>query len=594
MVSKHNLKLFNKAVKQYKKKLKIQGDALIVLPFKGRQAFFSLAPLSKALHDLGKDVCVLVYSNRSESNLPILERVWQTHERMKQGGISKEEKLLQEFIAAVEKKTKKHEFERIFKKPEIIIKARENGFVVNDKILLQYDDSWFRKFDESKLKETCRKIAKDCYALKKNERFSISFELVPSREMLELPLEDYLDNFAIAYFLAKEAKRFCREVSLSASTAKPSKLSIPERVSELASTLAGCEYEKGIKEKPFQLFAKLSKLLKISEWKYSKAGFAIVGKGYHGKHIFGLAIGYPSPDRKTRWSSPGSMFLKPWWFEQTKLDKRKPMKRFAITETLPLEEFIQTCNINYSVLRKRDAKIKRIIEKSKLLVVEGRDVANYKTELIVELGRGSKKRLIQRSDSDVRKMIDKEVLRKYNLQAGVYDNIPGGEVFFTPESINGFAVGDVVINIDRSYTLSAKNPIVVKFTDGKWKLIKAPQVIRERIAKELRDVKKLIKTYEQKKSLPKKIIENYKRNLFAVGEFAINTNPAAKLSRYLIVNEKLANMMHIALGSGFEPDRQTLYHWDFVINVPRQKISIAAIDSEGNIHYIIKDGKFVV
>ncbi len=561
MVTRHNLKLFNETVKRYKKKLKIQGDALVVLPLKSRQAFFSLAPLSKALHDLGKDVCVLVYNKRSESNLPILERVWQTYERMKQGGISKEEKLLQEFIAAVEKKTKKHEFERIFKKPEIIIKAREDGFVVNDKILLQYNDSWFRKFDESKLKETCRKIAKDCYALKKNERFSISFELVPSREMLELPLEDYLDNFAIAYFLAKEAKRFCKEVSLSASTAKPSKLSIPERVSELASTLAGCEYEKEIKEKPFQLFAKLSKLLKISEWKYSKAGFAIVGKGYH---------------------------------EQTKLDKRKPMKRFAITETLPLEEFIQTCNINYSMLRKRDAKIKRIIEKSKLLVVEGNKVANYKTELIVELGKGSKKRLIQRSDSDVRKMIDKEVLRKYNLQAGLYDNIPGGEVFFTPESINGFAVGDVVINIDRSYTLSAKNPIVVKFTDGKWKLIKAPQAIKERIAKELRDVKKLIKTYEQKKSLPKKIIENYKRNLFAVGEFAINTNPAAKLSRYLIVNEKLANMMHIALGSGFEPDRQTLYHWDFVINVPRQKISISAIDAEGNIHYIIKDGKFVV
>jgi len=561
VVTRHNLKLFNETVKRYKKKLKIQGDALVVLPLKSRQAFFSLAPLSKALHDLGKDVCVLVYNKRSESNLPILERVWQTYERMKQGGISKEEKLLQEFIAAVEKKTKKHEFERIFKKPEIIIKAREDGFVVNDKILLQYNDSWFRKFDESKLKETCRKIAKDCYALKKNERFSISFELVPSREMLELPLEDYLDNFAIAYFLAKEAKRFCKEVSLSASTAKPSKLSIPERVSELASTLAGCEYEKEIKEKPFQLFAKLSKLLKISEWKYSKAGFAIVGKGYH---------------------------------EQTKLDKRKPMKRFAITETLPLEEFIQTCNINYSMLRKRDAKIKRIIEKSKLLVVEGNKVANYKTELIVELGKGSKKRLIQRSDSDVRKMIDKEVLRKYNLQAGLYDNIPGGEVFFTPESINGFAVGDVVINIDRSYTLSAKNPIVVKFTDGKWKLIKAPQAIKERIAKELRDVKKLIKTYEQKKSLPKKIIENYKRNLFAVGEFAINTNPAAKLSRYLIVNEKLANMMHIALGSGFEPDRQTLYHWDFVINVPRQKISISAIDAEGNIHYIIKDGKFVV
>lgn len=590
----HNIKLFNKIVKQYKEELKIKGDALIVLQLKDEHAFFSLAPLSKALHDLGKDVCVLVYDKLSESNLPILERVWQTYEEMKKGKASNKAKILQEFIATVEKKTKKHEFERIFKRPEIIIKAHKKGFVVNDTLLLKYNNSWFRKFDKKGLKETCKKIARDCYALKKSERFSISFELVPSNEMLELPLEDYLDNFAIAYFLANEAKKSCKSVSLSASTAKPSKLSVPERVSELASTLAGCEYEKGIKEKPFQLFAKLSKVLKINEWKYSKAGFAIVGKGYHGKHIFGLAIGYPSPDRKTRWSSPGQMFLKPWWFEQAKLDKRRPMKRFAITETLPLEEFIQTCNIDYSSLRRRDAKIKRIIGRSKLLVVESSIAGKYKTSLLVELGKGPKKRLIQRSDSDVRKMVDKEVLKKYNILAGVYDNIPGGEVFFTPESISGFAVGDVVINIDRSYTLSAKNPIVVKFMEGKWKLVKAPKKIKERISKELRDVKKLIKTFEQKKSLPKRVIENYKRNFFSVGEFAVNTNPAAKLSRYLIVNEKLANMMHIALGSGFEPDRQTLYHWDFVIDIPRQKISIEAIDSRGDIRYIIKNGHFVV
>ena len=43
--------------------------------------------------------------------------------------------------------------------------------------------------------------------------------------------------------------------------------------------------------------------------------------------------------------------------------------------------------------------------------------------------------------------------------------------------------------------------------------------------KELKDVKKLIKTYEKNKSLPEKIVERYKRNLYAVGEFAINTNP---------------------------------------------------------------------
>jgi leucyl aminopeptidase (aminopeptidase T) len=53
-------------------------------------------------------------------------------------------------------------------------------------------------------------------------------------------------------------------------------------------------------------------------------------------------------------------------------------------------------------------------------------------------------------------------------------------------------------------------------------------------------------------------------------------------------------MIHIALGSGFEPDRQTLYHWDFVINSPRQKLDIFGIDKKGKEHWIIRKGKFAV
>jgi len=84
--------------------------------------------------------------------------------------------------------------------------------------------------------------------------------------------------------------------------------------------------------------------------------------------------------------------------------------------------------------------------------------------------------------------------------------------------------------------------------------------------------------------------ENYRR----VGEFAINTNPKAKLGNYLIENEKIAKMIHIALGSGFEPDRQTVYHWDFVVNAPRQKLDIYGLDRKGKKHWIIKKGKFAL
>ena len=51
-------------------------------------------------------------------------------------------------------------------------------------------------------------------------------------------------------------------------------------------------------------------------------------------------------------------------------------------------------------------------------------------------------------------------------------------------------------------------------------------------------------------------------------------------------------MMHIALGSGFEPDRSTEYHMDIVFNAPRQKLDVYGKDKQGNEHWILKDGEF--
>jgi len=583
----HNLAEFNNAVKKYKRLLRsAKGNVLIFGLIPKREAFFSLAPLSMALHDLGHDVHASL-SSSEKSNLKILERIWRAYEEN-----GREGKLLREFISCVEKKDAAKGFSNIFKRPGTKIEMKEEGFVVNGKNILPYNGKWFRRYDVKKVKETCRKIVNECYALKKAERFSISFALVPCRNMLELPLEDYLDSFAIAYHTAEEARRHCI-VTMSASTQRKSKLEMPEPIAELAATISACEYEKDIKEKPFQIFKKISKLLKINEWRYNDASFSIVGKGYHGKHIFGIAIGYPSADRKTRWASPGQMFLKPWWHEQTWIDKRKPMTRVAITETIPIEEFVQCCNVDYAAMRARDIKIKKILEKSTRLVVEGKCEKGLCTRLVVDLGKGKRKCFVQRSDSDVRRKIDAEVFKRFGILSGMYDNIPGGEVFFTPKKISGTAIGDVVINIDRSYVLNEKRPLVLKFSGKNWEILRAEPLIKRRIKEELSDARKLIKKYEKNKSLPKKIIATYKKNFFGVGEFAINTNTKAKLSRYLIVNEKLAKMIHIALGSGFEPGTQTLYHWDFVINVPRQRISIRAI-GKGFERFIIKEGSLVV
>ena len=141
--------------------------------------------------------------------------------------------------------------------------------------------------------------------------------------------------------------------------------------------------------------------------------------------------------------------------------------------------------------------------------------------------------------------------------------------------------------------LNGKNPLVVECYGDSYKIIDGPKDVIKKINKRKNDAMKLLLEAEKNKSLPKDIIGMKKRNFERVGEFAINTNPKAKLCEYLIVNEKIARMMHIALGSGFEPDRSTEYHMDIVFNAPRQKLDVYGIDKFKKKHWILKDGEFV-
>ena len=173
-------------------------------------------------------------------------------------------------------------------------------------------------------------------------------------------------------------------------------------------------------------------------------------------------------------------------------------------------------------------------------------------------------------------------------------NIPGGESFVTPEYIKGIFVGDVVVHVDQSYTLDEKNPLVVECHGDNYKIVDGPNEIITKINKRKAESMKMLLESEKNKSLPQEIIDMKKKNFERVGEFAINTNPKARLCEYLIVNEKIARMMHIALGSGFEPDRSTEYHMDIVFNAPRQKLDVFGKDKKGSKVWILKDGEFVV
>jgi len=591
---KYNNKIFDSEVNYYIGRLKGKvknKPVFVAVGTRQTDAFYSIAPLSKAVHESGGDMHVIV---EDEGNsLSVLKDIWHTYEDYLKGLKTKTVRALFDFINAVNRRTKKDVFKEVFKEPEIILRAEKDGF--RGTTDLDYKCEWHKRYKEKELIKTATRILKEGYNLKKGERIGIGFVLVPKNEHLELPLEDYLDSYSIAFAMASASKKLNAKPSLSSCTDRTSALAKSVRTADLLMALKGCELDKDVDEEVFRRYKLLSKLLKIGRLKFISAGFGIHAKGYYGKHFFGEEIGYPSLDKKTRWSSPGQLMLKDVFSPQTALEKRDPMMRYAITETLPIDIFIETCNIDYGILRKRSNKIRNILDKCDYIKVVGKEIGNYKTDLIVNLlNKDGKRQEFIPSDCDVRSIVDKENYKKTGIKAGTYANFPSGEAFVTPASVKGLMVGDVVINIDRSYVIPDKSPIIVKFNGNSYKVIKAPMNILKTMRKEWGEARQRVRDYEKNKSLPKEIVGVYKKNFWNIGEFAINTNPKAKLCNYLIVNEKIARMIHIALGFGFDAKRKTVYHWDIVVNSPRQKLDIYGVDKKNKIHWVIRKGEFAV
>ena len=587
---RYNIKKLTKITNNYKKILgKIKGKTiLVILDLNNKKAFYSLAPLSKAIHELDADMNVKVI-NKTSSGLNILNDVWKTYKQLKNNKTNKNTKALQNFLKTVKKKCPN--LESIFEPPNYIIKATKSGF--EGDFSLPFNNQWLKEYKSKLLQKTAKVIFKQVYNLKKNEKVSIGFDLVRKNKDLGLPLEDYLDQFQISYAMAMAIKH--QISSMGASTSRKSQLAKPERISELRTTLLGLELCKDVDEPIFKAFKKLSKQLKIDRFKIAPAVFGIHGKGYSGRHYFGECIGYPSKDKKTRWLSPGQMVYKLDFYPQTKHDPRSPKSRVAFTETIPIDIFIKTNNIDWLAMQKRNNKIIDIAKKCDHIIVEGKKLGKYKTKLKVGLvSKKGKRRHFKGSDVDTRSIINKEYHKRTGIKAGTMANLPGGEAFVTPEYVHGQFMGDVVISLDQSYILSGKKPIVVNCTGNNHKVIGGDKKIISKFNEKKKESWEKLIRHEKNKALPKKIIDLNKKNFTNIGEFAINTNPKAELCNYLIVNEKIANMIHIALGSGFEPDRATYYHTDIVIDSPRQKLDIYGVTKNGKKYWIHKKGKFVV
>ena len=207
---KYNEIAFNSAVQDYKNKIRdAKGKGFfIVFDISNREAFYSIAPLSRALHEIGADVSCLGMYRDSESYNALMA-VYDSYLKIKSGLDDEVTNALMGFIDEVDKKAK-GDFERIFSGPDFFLEARKDNF--EGSLELPFHAEWFKEYRMNELLQTAEILWKDVYALKKGERAGIGFTLIPTKDLIGHPLEDYLDSYSIIWAMTQTAKKVAEPI----------------------------------------------------------------------------------------------------------------------------------------------------------------------------------------------------------------------------------------------------------------------------------------------------------------------------------------------------------------------------------------------
>ena len=104
---KYDEKKFNSSVEEYKKILgKVKDKSfLVVFDIKNKNAFFSIAPLSKDIHELGADMHVIGMDKESKT-LDALYGIWGVFNQNKKWTFDGKTEALMGFIDEIEKRAK--------------------------------------------------------------------------------------------------------------------------------------------------------------------------------------------------------------------------------------------------------------------------------------------------------------------------------------------------------------------------------------------------------------------------------------------------------------------------------------------------------
>ena len=218
---------------------------------------------------------------------------------------------------------------------------------------------------------------------------------------------------------------------------------------------------------------------------------------------------------------------------------RVPNERFAQQAHVSMEKmmdmFFDSCTLDWEDHIQKNQRIADILDQGNHLQVKG-----YQTDLEFTFG------------NNTWTVMD-------NTQ-----NIPDGETFVTPqwETVNGH------IFFEFPATIGGKviRDLYLEFKDG--------HVVKTNASTNLDYANMIIKSNE---------------NADRVGEFAFGTNPFVDIcTTDILIDEKMAGTMHMALGRPYDGSYDSPIHWDIVKDT--RKNAEAYLDGK----QIFKDGNFLI
>ena len=409
------------------------------------------------------------------------------------------------------------------------------------------------------LKKITDAVVSDCLKLKRKERLFVIVKMEGNEKNFHEGMKIGSNFLKSAIDSGSEANLFfCKTVD------------DPNREEDKVFNMIEASWGMHASFKNFRCLAR-----KLNAGFYSPPEVLVIvsGGGYTGKDIVGRSVGYPIPGSNDKWNSGLSVLNKFKWKIQSKLDRRNPMSRTALTYAMPLKKFAKCMGVNYIALARKTKKLAEIVKDSEKVYVRSKPVYIQGKKLANDISFEVKREWVEMDDGMCRR-------------PGDYVNLPTGEVFLTPYSADGTFIADGSIHLDSSYLI--RKPFAIIVEKGRYRDFVADEKMLGLIENHLRKSREMLKQLKKSRTVSKETLKIYEENFDRIGELGIGTNSQAELSEFLIEAEKISGTVHMALGAGYTKERDSVHHEDAVAGA-RIKIDVFADRKQ-----IIRNSRLVV